>query len=334
MERQAYLQAKELSKRISVKVYSTSEHKNLFEKYRGITFRNIKSRKGFALKERLTFLIFWRYLASKNKGEVCYVHQGHLLALFVALYIRINPKIKLYIKIANSGFKFDLNLLTSRYKVAEKIINKVFFHKRISFLCLSSEIKSQLLRRGIHNKQLVDFRNGVRKQYTKNGLQDGPNRGTEFLFLGRLEKVKNLDFIVTCAEKHKNYNFSIVGDGNEKHRIQNLISENNIKNITICGEIPQQDLNFNNYGWLILPSLAEGMSNVMLEASANCLGIICQDIPANDFVKSINNYVIPCSKFLNNGVDDHNIDFTRVQRQEFKFYLIENVCDNLLEIMK
>ena len=116
--------------------------------------------------------------------------------------------------------------------------------------------------------------------------------------------------------------------------MQNLILKKNIKNITICGEISHENINFEKYGWLILPSLAEGMSNVMLEASAMDLGIICQDIPANEFIKSINNFVISCNKFLDDGVDNYDIDFTKVQRQEFKSYLIENVCNNLLEIMK
>ena len=334
MERQAYLQAKELSKRVSVKVYSTSEHKNLFEKHRGIKFRNINSRKGFALKERLTISIFWSYLVYRNKNEICYVHQGHLLALFLALYIRFNPNIKLFIKIANSGSKFDLNLLASRYKITKKIIHKVFSHKRISFLCLSREIRSQLLDYGIKNEQLIDFRNGVQNAHMNSELQNSQKRRVEFLFLGRLEKIKNLDFIIICAKKYKNYNFSIIGDGNDKQRVQNLILKKNIKNITICGEISHENINFEKYGWLILPSLAEGMSNVMLEASAMDLGIICQDIPANEFIKSINNFVISCNKFLDDGVDNYDIDFTKVQRQEFKSYLIENVCNNLLEIMK
>ena len=279
-------------------------------------------------------LIFWKYVTSKNKNDNCYVHQGHLLALLAALYIRLNPKIKLYIKIANSGFKFDLDLLTSRYQIPNKIITKIFSHKRLSFLCLGGEIKSQLLRRGIDIQQLIDFRNGVQIESTKKQIENCKSRRTEFLFLGRLEKVKNLDFIVACARKHESYNFSIVGEGNEKYRIQNLISENNIKNIRIYGEIPQERLNFYKYGWLILPSLAEGMSNVLLEASAKGLGIICQEIPANDFVKSINNFVISCNKFLNDGVDNHDIDFNRVQRKAFKSYSIENVCNDLLRIMK
>ena len=333
MERQAYLQAKELSKRVSVKVYSTSEHKNLFEKYRGINFRNINSRKGFALKERLTISIFWSYLVSRNKNEICYVHQGHLLALFLALYIRFNPNIKLFIKIANSGSKFDLNLLSSRYKIAKKIIDKAFSHKRISFLCLSGEIRSQLLDHGVKNEQLIGFRNGVQNVHMKSELQNSQKRRVEFLFLGRLEKVKNLDFIIICAKKYKNYHFSIIGDGSEKLRIQNLLSKDNIKNITICGEIAQQDINFDNYGWLILPSFAEGMSNVMLEASAMGLGIICQDIPANEFIKSINNFVISCNEFLDDGMDNYNIDFTKVQRQELKSYSIEHVSEDLLKIM-
>ncbi|MAJ81445.1 MAG: hypothetical protein CMF41_00850 [Legionellales bacterium] len=334
MERQAYLQARELSKSLPVTVYSTSKDIELFDNDKSITFKNIKTQKGFALKERLTILIFCSYLISRNKNEICYVHQSHLLALFLALYLRLNPNIKLFIKIANSGFKFDLNMLTTRYKFPKKIISKVFSHKRISFLCLNREIRSQLLDYGIENEKIIDFRNGVQIGRMKYELQNSQKRKEEFLFLGRLEKVKNLDFILKCAERYKNYNFTIVGDGNEKYRLLNIISSNNIKNVIICGEIPQQELNFNNYGWLVLPSLAEGMSNVMLEASANSLGIICQDISANDFIKSINNYVIPCSKFLNEGVDSCNIDFKRVQRKEFKFYSIENVCNNLLKIMK
>ena len=252
MERQAYLQAKELSKSSPVKVYSTSEDVGLFENDKGITFNNINIRKGFALKERLTILIFWSYLVSRNKSEICYVHQGHILALFLSYYIRFNPSIKLFIKIANSGSKFDLNVLASRYKIAKKIIHKVFSHKRISFLCLSGEIRSQLLDYGIKNEQLIDFRNGVQNTYMNSELQNSQKRREEFLFLGRLEKIKNLDFIIICAKKYKNYHFSIIGDGSEKLRIQNLLSKDNIKNITICGEIAQQDINFENYDVLIM----------------------------------------------------------------------------------
>jgi glycosyltransferase involved in cell wall biosynthesis len=72
----------------------------------------------------------------------------------------------------------------------------------------------------------------------------------------------------------------IVGDGNEKQSLENLVQGLDIKDkVQFAGAVPHEEVlkYYQQADIFVLPSLNEGMSNVMLEALACGLPIVSTD---------------------------------------------------------
>ncbi len=93
-----------------------------------------------------------------------------------------------------------------------------------------------------------DIRVGTIAEFTK-------NKGLDFL----LDTIKSLTF--------KNLKLVIVGDGEEKERIEHRIEEEGLKNnITTCGFVPHAAKHIKAFDIFVLPSLNEGLPYTILEA--------------------------------------------------------------------
>jgi glycosyltransferase involved in cell wall biosynthesis len=104
------------------------------------------------------------------------------------------------------------------------------------------------------------------------------------LFVGRLTEEKNVDSIIHALYllKNKSINFKIVGEGEYKKKLINLIKELNLnKRVIFLGELNRKNL-YKEYlksDLVILPSKYECFSSVLLEAMATGVPIIASDIP-------------------------------------------------------
>lgn len=95
-------------------------------------------------------------------------------------------------------------------------------------------------------------------------------------FVGTLTKIKNIDYIIKIAEKMRSnkVQFMLVGDGNEKKRILQLIKQKNIKNMCLLGNKKNMQNFYNAFDVLLLPSRREGFPMVTLEAQSSGLPLI------------------------------------------------------------
>jgi len=108
--------------------------------------------------------------------------------------------------------------------------------------------------------------------------QKYPNKN--ILFVGRLEKVKNLDWFlnvfVEIKKQYKDVRFLIAGEGTEKENLELKAKELKLENsVKFLNKINYDDLT--NYYHLadlvVLPSLSESFGRVLVEAGAS--GIPC-----------------------------------------------------------
>ncbi len=103
----------------------------------------------------------------------------------------------------------------------------------------------------------------------------------ELLFIGRLTAVKGvpilIDAFMRVLDKHPDANLTLIGDGPERSSIKALISERALnRNITLTGYLNQKEVaeRLSQSDILILPSFAEGVPVVLMEAMACGLPVI------------------------------------------------------------
>ncbi|MFA7575320.1 MAG: glycosyltransferase family 4 protein, partial [Arcobacteraceae bacterium] len=106
-----------------------------------------------------------------------------------------------------------------------------------------------------------------------------------FLFVGRLEKLKGLTYLIEAVNilKRENTEFVvwIIGEGNESVNFKNLVWKYNLeKYINFFGSKTNQDTvsYYVSSDVFILPSLKEGFPLTLLEAWAAGLPVIISDV--------------------------------------------------------
>lgn len=135
----------------------------------------------------------------------------------------------------------------------------------------------------IYNAINVDkyiYNETLRKKYRKEfGFLD-----SDFLIgnIGRLSPQKNQHFLVKIfsevIKKNENAKLIIIGEGELKDSLVNLCEQMNISNyVFFLGRRDDVDKIYNMFDLFILPSLSEGLGNVLIEAQCNGLKCIVSD---------------------------------------------------------
>lgn len=104
---------------------------------------------------------------------------------------------------------------------------------------------------------------------------------TKFIYLGNLRTAKGVETILRAFklynEKYENSSFKIIGSGEFEYKLQQIVKNENIKNIDFLGRIDDRDLinyHLRDSDIFLFGSLSEGSPRVVLEAIANGLIVI------------------------------------------------------------
>jgi len=117
-----------------------------------------------------------------------------------------------------------------------------------------------------------------------------PKFTNSIIFVGRLEKEKNLDSLIK-ALVGTNYTLDIVGVGGLEGYLKDLAQSLRIK-VNFLGKIPNENLSQElcKHEFFILPSFYEGNPKALLEAMACGLVVLSSNIPGiNDIISNGNN---------------------------------------------
>jgi len=154
------------------------------------------------------------------------------------------------------------------------------------FVAVSDEIKSWLVNKvGIPEKKIVTIVNGVDtkkffppadKKKVKQDLGIDPDTfivGT----VGRLDKVKNYEMLLKAMPLKSSefpYKLILIGDGPERANLEVFVTTHRLPNVEFLGEKQNIRDYLQVFDLFVLPSLAEGMSNTILEAMATGIPIV------------------------------------------------------------
>lgn len=114
-----------------------------------------------------------------------------------------------------------------------------------------------------------------------------PKNTLSFLFVGRFDRVKNIERILDYACLHPSYQFDFIGNGELLAKIQQRIDDFSLDNAQCLGEKKQADIDYGRYNFFISLSISEGLPYAPLEALSNGVWPILSDIPAHNEIVTL-----------------------------------------------
>ncbi len=141
--------------------------------------------------------------------------------------------------------KFIINL--------SKLIEKITYKKAKKIICLSEGIKNNISKKGISNSKLILITNGIDVSIFPKFLESDIglfkkkyDLGKEFLalYLGAHGIYNSLMTIMLTAKEisHiKDIKFVIIGDGDEKIKLQEFAKKNKLKNVKFLGPLERTE---------------------------------------------------------------------------------------------
>lgn len=111
--------------------------------------------------------------------------------------------------------------------------------------------------------------------------------------VGRLITRKGYEYLIEALKGKKNFELSIIGEGDLLEDLKKLASENSVK-VTFLGRIDHESMPqiLNKNDIFCLPSLNEGMSNAVLEAMACGLPVITTDTGGSKELIKGNGFIV------------------------------------------
>ena len=235
----------------------------------------IQSRISYAIIFLLSFFPLIS-LIKKNKPDFIIAHLITSLPLF--LNNILSDKFKCILRI--SGYP--------KLHFVRKIFWQVFSKKIFKITCPTQELLKQMINNGFHKEKLfflpdaiIDIKKVLKCKYRSIKKK---NDKKYILSVGRLTKQKNYPYLINeianFFKLNNTYDLYIVGDGEEKIKLEKQIKSLNMENrIFILGYSNEVYSYMNNASFLILASLWEEVGFVIVEAAVNNLFVFSSDCP-------------------------------------------------------
>ena len=235
----------------------------------------IQSRISYAIIFLLSFFPLIS-LIKKNKPDFIIAHLITSLPLF--LNNILSDKFKCILRI--SGYP--------KLHFVRKIFWQVFSKKIFKITCPTQELLNQMINNGFHKEKLfflpdaiIDIKKVLKYKYRSIKKK---NDKKYILSVGRLTKQKNYPYLINeianFFKLNNTYDLYIVGDGEEKIKLEKQIKSLNMENrIFILGYSNEVYSYMKNASFLILASLWEEVGFVIVEAAVNNLFVFSSDCP-------------------------------------------------------
>lgn len=211
----------------------------------------------------------------QQKPDIVVSTMAHMNFAVMALK-PLFPKTKFIIREAiTPSFFFE------KYKNRSFIIKnlyKRYYPKADILLSPASTILDEFISDvGLEDKNFMVLPNSVdlnriRQQNSFKPIDTRRKGKVEFVACGRLGKQKGFDRLIKLLPNlnhNSDWHLTIYGEGDERQNLENLVKENNLQDrVTLAGLVKEPYVQFAQADCFLLPSLFEGLPNVILETLA------------------------------------------------------------------
>jgi glycosyltransferase involved in cell wall biosynthesis len=221
----------------------------------------------------------------RGELDVIHTHQGLWEGVATGLGRSWLPKIPTLVQPASSGAYGEADeLLRTR---AKGLLRKIIL-RNTAFAAISAEIERQWLDLGVPRSRMIRTCSGVDAGHFHPGaseLESALPPRPRVLFTGRLHPQKNLPLLLeawTDVARETDANLILLGPGSERQALMDLAVQLGIaERVHFAGAVPDPADYLRAADIFVLPSVAEGMSNSLLEAMATGLPCVVSGIGGN-----------------------------------------------------
>lgn len=221
----------------------------------------------------------------RSEFDLIHTHQGLWEAVATGMGRPWLKGVPSLVQPASSGFYGEAEELARTR--GSGILRRLIL-RNTAFAAISEDIERQWLDLGVPLSRLVRMASGVDADHFQPGrsfLQTSLPEGPHVVFTGRLHPQKNLDLLLEIWPRvtaRTSAQLVLVGDGPDRDRLNRRVNELGIADrVHFTGPVSDPA------DWLcaadvfVLPSVAEGMSNSLLEAMATALPCLASAIGGN-----------------------------------------------------
>ena len=230
-------------------------------------------------KNKLLLFVLPFFLISFFLSSIKHVKQADIIQCLwfplgvLGIFLNFFHKKKLIVNLRGSDRKY--------LKKGRSLLSIIILRKSDALIAVGKELLKEI--NTPDKKKLFFIPNGVDVSSKKKFEFDFSQR--IILFAGNLTKNKSVNTLLDAAKiikKTHNFKLVIVGEGPEKKSLEEK-AQGLEEKIKFLNFLPQKELFYllEKSHVLVLPSLSEGRSNIVLEGFASGLPVIASDIPAN-----------------------------------------------------
>ena len=247
--------------------------------------------KSFALTYMLS--VFWFLLKKRHAYDIIHCHLLQGFHSVVAIVFKALFQKKVVIKVGATGPLSDFVMLKNVF-LGDFLLKKITRADKLVTVC--SQSTAEALQEGFTASQVEQIPNGVDTNHFKPFSSSGNQKN--ITFIGRLDHMKGvqvlLDAFKTLKEDGVTAHLTIIGDGPDRDKLQNLARDAGVNDsISFCGAVEDIIPYLQKSALFVLPSLSEGLSNVLLEAMACGLPIVATRVGGNiDLIRDGENGIL------------------------------------------
>jgi glycosyltransferase involved in cell wall biosynthesis len=211
----------------------------------------------------------------------CHIVQG--FHTFVSVLFKYMFNKKVVVKMSSSGETSDLKLLR------EVKLGSLFLKlagKADAIISVCKQASEEIVDSGFADGNLVEIPNGVDTNKFFPVHLTGSRTCRNVTFIGRLDRYKGVDVLIGGFKKLLSDNdklkLTIVGSGPDERALKKMVEELGLEhNVIFRGRQENVVHELSETDIFVLPSLSEGMSNVLLEAMSCGLPVVATAVGAS-----------------------------------------------------